>query len=184
MFAFDGDDTIHGGAGHDYIHGGAGDDIIYGGEGDDTIYGGEGNDLIFAGKGDDVLFGGAGADTFSWTVGDHDNGTDTIHGFSAAAGDKLCIGIMAQDGEVLSLHDVLDSGNNDIDVYLEAEVNQTGITLHVNSGDVAQTIVIEMGAGAVAGYDNYQSFVEQFQNTQDEEAQSAMVQHLLSTITC
>ena len=79
---------------------------------------------------------------------------------------------------------MLDPQNDIFDVYLKADVSDAGITLHVNSGDVEQTIVIEMGAGAVAGYDNYQAFVEEFQNTHEEEAQSAMVQQLLTSISC
>ena len=41
-----------------------------------------------------------------------------------------------------------------------------------------------VGAGAVAGYESYNSFVEQYNTAESEEAQSAMVHQLLTSITC
>jgi Ca2+-binding RTX toxin-like protein len=91
----DGNDTIYGEAGLDIIHGDKGNDKIYGGvgndslwgeEGIDTIYGGAGNDAIYLASGKDWAKGEAGKDTF---VADGTNiagglGIDTIADFHSA----------------------------------------------------------------------------------------------------
>ncbi|KIN69856.1 RTX toxin/Ca2+-binding protein [Sulfitobacter donghicola DSW-25 = KCTC 12864 = JCM 14565] len=93
-----GDDVIEGGDGHDQIFGGSGDDFIFGGAGDDvltgnggadTLDGGAGNDWLNGGWGYDDLIGGTGADRFYHHGVETGFGTEWIHDFSDAEGDKL-----------------------------------------------------------------------------------------------
>jgi len=83
------------------IHGGDGDDSLSAGRGNDSIYGGTGADYMFGGDGDDYLDGGtggaaldAGDDIFGGT------GIDTIDYSARTANLKICIGYVANDGEV------------------------------------------------------------------------------------
>ena len=52
-----------------------------------------GNDLLIGGAGNDTMTGGTGADVFSWSLADRGTvgapATDTITGFTAAAGDDI-----------------------------------------------------------------------------------------------
>ncbi|MEM8657040.1 MAG: calcium-binding protein, partial [Pseudomonadota bacterium] len=101
-----GDDLIDGRGGNDTIHGQGGSDTLIGGAGDDRIEGGFGDDRLTGGTGDDTLRGGDGTDTAVWagdlsdyaitydsgsdtftivdqTMGDGDEGTDTVRGVEA-----------------------------------------------------------------------------------------------------
>ena len=93
-FAFDGNDTYHGGEAMDRVLGGNGADQIYGGygsdwlkgqSGDDMLYGEADNDMLQGGAGNDWLSGGNGVDTFRFGSGDETTlqenfGNDTIAG--------------------------------------------------------------------------------------------------------
>ncbi|WP_027187982.1 Calx-beta domain-containing protein [Desulfovibrio cuneatus] len=108
-----------------------------------------------------------------------------VHGFVYEGAEPLNIQVTDDNNQVLSLHDVLFTDEESaLDTYLEAMVNNNDITLIVQTGNTEHTIIIEMGAGAVAGYENYTSFVEQYNVAESEEAQSAMVHQLLTSITC
>ena len=85
IYATNGADVIHGGAGNDYIYGRDGNDILRGGTGNDVLYGGEGNDLLDGDAGNDTLYGGNGNDTFRFyggegggMVADYEEGKDKI----------------------------------------------------------------------------------------------------------
>ncbi len=174
-------DIIYAGLGNDTVHGGSGNDLIYGGAGDDIIDGGIGADTISGGLGNDILNGGSGADTFVWNSADLDNGTDIIKGFAYDEGDKVCIGLLADDGAVLNLHDLLEDSANNLDPYLSAIVNEHDITLKVkSSGAVEQTIVIEMGTSS---FDHYTTFKAAYDNAGSEEAAS-MLRDFMLLMTC
>jgi Ca2+-binding RTX toxin-like protein len=96
IFAYDGANTVRGGAGQDTIEGGAQADILRGGDGSDTITGGGGNDIIIADDdlaqfptanvGSDSVYGGEGNDTIMALRGQNvingGAGTDTVdYGF-------------------------------------------------------------------------------------------------------
>ena len=108
-----------------------------------------------------------------------------VHGFVYEGAEPLHIELTDENNQVLSLRDVLfTEEENALDTYLEAMVSTNEITLIVQAGNMEHTITIEMGAGAVAGYESYNSFVEQYNTAESEEAQSAMVHQLLTSITC
>ncbi len=86
IYAYQGINTIHGGAGNDslwgandgdLLTGGDGNDLLAGFAGDDTLLGGAGDDTLYSETGDEYLGGGDDADTF--VVGT-ETGTDTIVG--------------------------------------------------------------------------------------------------------
>ena len=81
-----GANRLEGGAGHDSLRGGSGNDTLIGGSGNDTLDGGPGNDRFEGGAGHDLLLLGTGADL---VVVGHASGQDSLHGFSAAEGDRL-----------------------------------------------------------------------------------------------
>lgn len=62
LLAWDGNDTMIGGAGRDFMSSRDGHDILRGGAGNDTVEGGTGNDLLRGDSGHDTLDGGAGND--------------------------------------------------------------------------------------------------------------------------
>jgi Ca2+-binding RTX toxin-like protein len=107
-----GDDWLFGGIGNDVLLGGDGENLLYGGAGHDTIFGGTGQDRIRDGRGNDVVYAGDGDNTFilggnragadgndcffagsgaDWYVLERAFGSDTIHGFRVAEGDRLVL---------------------------------------------------------------------------------------------
>ncbi len=187
LFGGDGNDFIDGTAGNNIIYGGDGNDTIYGGVGNDTIYANSGNNTIYGGLGDDHLYSGSGADTFVWDSASF-GGSDTIHGFSYEKGDKVCVGLVADDSTVLNLHDILENNGNALDEYLskiieDAEVGDDGITLKVSSaGQAEQSIFINM-EGALPDYASYDNFKSAYHSATDEDA-ARMLQDLLVKMTC
>ncbi len=82
-----------------FMAGGNGSDRLVGGHGDDVMNGGLGADILAGGAGNDDLIGGSGADRFIFGAG-----KDVITDFNVGEGDKLVIGIDA-DNAALVLHD-------------------------------------------------------------------------------
>lgn len=64
LFAYKGNDLIHGGRGDDFIDGGFDDDRLFGHAGADTLRGSPGRDELHGGSGNDSLGGGPGGDRF------------------------------------------------------------------------------------------------------------------------
>ncbi len=83
--AFNGADTVSGGAGSDFLISGAGSDSLSGNDGSDTLQGEGDNDTLQGQAGDDSLLGGAGND--SLVAG---TGGDTMLGGSGA--DRIVLG--------------------------------------------------------------------------------------------
>ncbi len=127
-------DLIRAGQGNDLVYGGNGNDTVYldggndrfvdvaqdGRHGQDTVYGGWGSDTIVLSGGDDVAFGGVGADTFEWdaavfaaddTVGDFEDGTDTLSFVGIGFGDVS----------------VTDAGADTLVTWANGSVTLTGI---------------------------------------------------------
>lgn len=77
IFAYAGNDTVHGSTGADLVYGGDGNDLLLGNNGADTLYGQNGDDSIDGGGDNsaDKLYGDAGNDTLSGG-----GGADTIYG--------------------------------------------------------------------------------------------------------
>jgi Ca2+-binding RTX toxin-like protein len=69
------------------VYGGGGDDTLIGGAGNDSLVGGSGNDRLIGGLGGNELTGGTGADHFVFKTAL--DGSDLIHDFSRAEGDKI-----------------------------------------------------------------------------------------------
>ncbi len=69
VFAGNGDDVIHVGAGADLIHGEDGNDTIYAGTANDILDGGIGDDTLYGEAGNDTFIGGAGVDAMDGGVG-------------------------------------------------------------------------------------------------------------------
>lgn len=88
-------DTLIGGAGNQTLNGGPGNDVLDGRGGNDTLLGGDDADNIRGGSGADSLIGGSGADTLRG-----DTGTDTASYASSAAGVKISLNGLADDGIV------------------------------------------------------------------------------------
>jgi trimeric autotransporter adhesin len=93
--AYNGADTLDGGAGNDILIGDGGNDLLLGGEGDDQMAGGTGDDTLEAGSGDDLLFGGAGNDKLDGGDGadqliDDEGGNDVL--IAGAGNDVLDAG--------------------------------------------------------------------------------------------
>lgn len=111
LYAGEGSDRLEGGDGNDRLYGGGGDDTLLGGAGADYLFGSYGRDVINGGDGDDTIIldfdqvsdtltGGSGADTFqgyissnTYYVGNTITTRDVITDFSAAAGDRLSLGV-------------------------------------------------------------------------------------------
>ena len=121
-----GNDTINGGNGKDSINGGDGNDSISSGNGNDILVGGRGNDVLNGDNGDDVLLGGAGIDHLAGGRGndtlDGGTGSDMLSGGSGADtfvyralsdrganGDVITDFTRGSGGDVLNLHDLLDT---------------------------------------------------------------------------
>lgn len=79
-----GDDQLQGGGGNDYLSGGDGQDNLVGEDGDDNLQGGAGTDQMWGGEGNDSLFGGKDGDELSGEAGDDylsgDDGNDKLYG--------------------------------------------------------------------------------------------------------
>lgn len=126
IYAYDGRDTVSGGAGDDeiYGYGGAdllngdeGNDRVYGGTGDDTVFGGDGNDKLYGYLGNDKLYGGDGNDTAYGSFGN-----DEIYG---GKGSDLLLGEDGNDylrgtsgGRVNYEYDTLTGGSGADDFSL------------------------------------------------------------------
>jgi Ca2+-binding RTX toxin-like protein len=80
--AFNGSDTLYGGADPDVIYGGSGRDTIFAGGGNDWVYAGGGGGSVFGDAGNDILYGGSGLD---YLYGQADN--DRL--FGGGEGDYL-----------------------------------------------------------------------------------------------
>jgi len=67
LFGVDGVDTLYGEAGIDYLVAGIGNDTLDGGDNPDAIYGEDGNDTMYGGIGfhTDIMVGGAGDDVLN-----------------------------------------------------------------------------------------------------------------------
>jgi Ca2+-binding RTX toxin-like protein len=89
MFAFAGDDTLHGGLGVDFVVGGTGNDKLFGDAGADTLNGLAGNDLLYGGKGADILKGNGENDTLRGGIN-----SDTLYG---GTGNDRLIGDAGRD---------------------------------------------------------------------------------------
>lgn len=154
-FAKGGDDTIFGGEGNDVIYGDAflmsgsstgGNDFICGGAGDDYLYGDAygmtanvtgGNDTLCGGAGNDHLWGGKGADVFQFVeyTGPGgalltNTGTDYIHDFSHAEGDK--IEIATEVAFRFSDLNITENSNHDAVIHLLEGSTVTVIGVHAN----------------------------------------------------
>lgn len=128
IFGDEGNDYLHGSAGHDIINGGIGNDTLdggtgfdslQGGEGDDNISGGSDQDSLWGGDGADNLNGGSGHDVLSGDTGDDSliggSGNDEMHG--GADDDNLKGGpgsdiLYGDDGD-----DRLDGGTDDDQLF-------------------------------------------------------------------
>lgn len=112
VFAGNGNDSVEGGYGNDNLNGGAGNDTLNGGFGADTVIGNSGNDILTAQAWGDMLYGGAGDDFINggfgydranggdgadqfFHLGVQGHGSDWIQDYSAAEGDVLAYGGIA-----------------------------------------------------------------------------------------
>jgi len=140
VYAFDGADTLSGGAGQDILYGNYGDDLLHGeagadhlhgGQDNDTIYGGSGNDNLYGNANDDHLYGGDGADHFYFAAG---GGDDTVGDFSTDDGDMLTIRKKLNGTDIESFDDLSDrlsdttGGNLLIDLGSGQTVTVIGLT--------------------------------------------------------
>ncbi len=136
-----GDDQLQGGGGNDYLNGGDGQDNLVGEDGDDNLQGGTGTDQMWGGEGNDSLFGGKDGDELSGEAGDDylsgDDGNDKLYGgegndrLSGGSGDDqiaLGVGNDTADGgdgnDILNGNegaDVLTGGNGDDNISGNAE---------------------------------------------------------------
>ena len=157
IIANGGNDRVNGGSGNDVVKGGGGNDVLNGNGGADTIKGGAGNDNADGGGGGDSLNGNAGGDVLRGGGGkDHLNGGgghDTIDG--GKGNDHLAGGAMADTFTFADNfgHDTVSdfSANDHEDIDLSGVSGITGfhnlITHHLNPGPVADSTVIDDGAG-------------------------------------
>ena len=99
--AFNGSDTVSGGAGADFLISGAGSDNLSGNDGNDTLQGEGDNDTLQGNAGDDVLFGGSGNDSLVAGAGG-----DTILGGSDA--DRIVLGTVDTSSDRLRYTGITD----------------------------------------------------------------------------
>lgn len=143
-----GADRISGSGGGDTVNGNVGNDHLVGGTGADLLNGGIGGDSLFGGTGSDVLRGGAGRDKLNGG-----GGHDTIVG--GAGNDRLVGGAMTDTFTFAGnfSHDTISdfSANNHEKIDLSGVSGITGfhnlVTHHLNAGPVADSVVIDDGAG-------------------------------------
>jgi Ca2+-binding RTX toxin-like protein len=89
-----------GNTGNNYIRGNSGSDALDGLFGNDTLDGGEGDDVLFSSQASRTLF------QFSGKFG-----TDVIHGFNSAKGDRIDLRLLRAPGQTQVLFDVYDVAN-------------------------------------------------------------------------
>lgn len=131
-----GNDTLHGGDGNDTLYGGDGNDMLYGDNGSDALYGDAGNDTLNGGQGVDSLYGGSGADTFMFSATDIGTGTDSIHDFNVAEGDKIDL------SDVLTAYNPVTDAITDFVQITDAGSNSL-VSVDVNGGgDSFQTVAV------------------------------------------
>ncbi|WP_182870333.1 Calx-beta domain-containing protein [Stieleria mannarensis] len=94
VYAGDGKDVIHTGAGNDSVFGDAGDDVLHTNRGNDVVVGGLGDDLLDGGLDHNLLIGGQGA--------------DMLHVRNDRLSDLLIAGATVHDTDLASLRQILD----------------------------------------------------------------------------